>query len=101
SKEDEDMRSRGFETDMSHRGWRGAAALTLGILLLPVSLQAQDYPARDIRAICNFPAGSGADVFVRYFSEKLMEENFRRSMVLSASDPLIFVSRPLSLVLLA
>jgi tripartite-type tricarboxylate transporter receptor subunit TctC len=55
---------------MSHRGWRGAAALTLGILLFPVSLQAQDYPTRDIRAICNFPAGSGADVFVRYFSEK-------------------------------
>ena len=38
---------------------------------------------------------------MRYFSEKLMEENFRRSMVLSASDPLIFVSRPPSLVLLA
>src|ERR1700738_4344169 len=32
---------------------------------------AQDYPAKDIHAICNFPAGSGADVFVRYLSEKL------------------------------
>src|ERR1700737_178852 len=32
---------------------------------------AQEYPAKDIHAICNFPAGSGADVFVRYFSEKL------------------------------
>jgi putative tricarboxylic transport membrane protein len=30
----------------------------------------------------------------------LMEENFRRSMVLSRGDPLIFVSRPLSLTLL-
>ena len=31
----------------------------------------------------------------------LMEENFRRSMVLSRGDPLIFVSRPMSLTLLA
>jgi putative tricarboxylic transport membrane protein len=31
----------------------------------------------------------------------LMEENFRRSMVLSRGDPLIFVYRPLSLALLA
>jgi putative tricarboxylic transport membrane protein len=30
----------------------------------------------------------------------LMEENFRRSLVLSRGDPLIFVSRPLSLTLL-
>ena len=33
--------------------------------------QAQDYPSQDIRLICGFPAGSGADVFVRYFGEKL------------------------------
>lgn len=32
---------------------------------------AQDYPSQDIRLICGFPAGSGADVFVRYFGEKL------------------------------
>jgi tripartite-type tricarboxylate transporter receptor subunit TctC len=32
---------------------------------------AQDYPSQDIRLICGFPAGSGADVFVRYFAEKL------------------------------
>jgi TctA family transporter len=29
-----------------------------------------------------------------------MEENLRRSMVLSRGDPMIFVSRPLSLTLL-
>ena len=34
-------------------------------------LFAQDYPSQDIRLICGFPAGSGADVFVRYFAEKL------------------------------
>ena len=33
--------------------------------------QAQDYPVRDIRSICNFSAGSGADIVVRYYSDKL------------------------------
>ena len=32
---------------------------------------AQEYPARDIRSICNFAPGSGADILVRYYSEKL------------------------------
>ena len=32
---------------------------------------AQDYPNQDIRLICAFPAGGGADVLVRYFAEKL------------------------------
>jgi tripartite-type tricarboxylate transporter receptor subunit TctC len=31
----------------------------------------QDYPAREIRSICNFAAGSGADIIVRYYSERL------------------------------
>jgi tripartite-type tricarboxylate transporter receptor subunit TctC len=35
------------------------------------SAQAQSYPSQDIRMIVGFPAGSGADVFVRYFAEKL------------------------------
>jgi tripartite-type tricarboxylate transporter receptor subunit TctC len=33
--------------------------------------QAQDYPSRDIRSICNFAPGSGADVIVRFYSDKL------------------------------
>ena len=33
--------------------------------------RAQAYPSQDIRLICAFPAGSGADVLVRYFAEKL------------------------------
>jgi tripartite-type tricarboxylate transporter receptor subunit TctC len=32
---------------------------------------AQEYPSQDIRLLCGFPAGSGADIFVRYFAEKL------------------------------
>src|SRR5918999_149139 len=31
----------------------------------------QEYPSRDIRSICNFAAGSGADIVVRYYSERL------------------------------
>jgi len=32
---------------------------------------AQDYPAREIRSICNFSAGSGADIIVRWYSDRL------------------------------
>lgn len=32
---------------------------------------AQDYPVREIHSICNFTAGSGADILVRYYSAKL------------------------------
>lgn len=32
---------------------------------------AQAYPSRDIHVVCAFPAGSGADVLVRYFAEQL------------------------------
>jgi tripartite-type tricarboxylate transporter receptor subunit TctC len=33
------------------------------------------YPTQDIHVICAFPAGSGADVLVRYFGEKLREKS--------------------------
>ena len=32
---------------------------------------AQDYPAREIRSVCNFAPGSGADIVVRYYSDRL------------------------------
>jgi tripartite-type tricarboxylate transporter receptor subunit TctC len=35
------------------------------------SARAQSYPSDDIRLVCAFPAGSGADVLVRYFAERL------------------------------
>src|SRR5512134_4195162 len=35
------------------------------------TLSAQDYPAREIRSICNFAPGSGADIIVRYYSDQL------------------------------
>ena len=52
----------------------------LGLTLLSASLvfaspqdaaNAQAYPSKDIHLISAFPAGSGADVLVRYFAERL------------------------------
>ena len=42
------------------------AAAALALLVAPV--RGQDYPVREIRSICNFAAGSGADIIVRYYS---------------------------------
>jgi tripartite-type tricarboxylate transporter receptor subunit TctC len=44
---------------------------TLILFLLALPAFAQDYPAREIRSICNFAPGSGADIIVRYYSEQL------------------------------
>ena len=48
----------------------GAFALVSAFGGVRVAL-AQEYPSQDIRLVCGFPAGSGADIFVRYFAEKL------------------------------
>jgi tripartite-type tricarboxylate transporter receptor subunit TctC len=37
----------------------------------PGAAAAQDYPAREIRSVCNFAAGSGADIVVRWYSDRL------------------------------
>jgi len=38
---------------------------------LPPPAAAQDYPTHEIRSVCNFSAGSGADIVVRYYSDRL------------------------------
>ena len=48
-----------------------AGGVALAIAAAPIGALAQDYPGQDIRFICGFPAGSGADVLVRYFGEKV------------------------------
>jgi tripartite-type tricarboxylate transporter receptor subunit TctC len=45
--------------------------LLLVMLALGAGAWAQDYPVREIRSVCNFAPGSGADIIVRYYSEKL------------------------------
>ena len=46
---------------------------------------AQDYPVREIRSICNFAAGSGADIIVRFYSDRLAR---------LAGKPVIVENRP-------
>jgi tripartite-type tricarboxylate transporter receptor subunit TctC len=46
-------------------------ALAAAFAAAPFAARAQDYPSQDIRFLCGFPAGSGADVLVRYMGEKV------------------------------
>jgi tripartite-type tricarboxylate transporter receptor subunit TctC len=48
-----------------------SAAALATFVFAPISASAQQYPDRDIHFICVFPPGSGADVLVRYFAEKV------------------------------
>ena len=56
---------------MRYRFTAFALALAFSAGAMLGSANAQNYPNQDIRLICAFPAGSGADVLVRYFAEKL------------------------------
>ncbi len=59
------------------------AVLGAGSLSLPSALaqeSAADYPSREVKFVCAFPAGSGADVYVRYFAER-MRPAFKRAIV--------------------
>ena len=49
----------------------GRTSLLLVAALFAAPVPAQDYPAREIRSICNFSAGSGADIIVRWYSDRL------------------------------
>jgi len=49
-----------------------SAALAFSAGMMPLAaVQAQDYPSQNIHLISAFPPGSGADIVVRYYSEKL------------------------------
>jgi len=51
-----------------------AAAVVAAVTALTTTLaEAQAYPSREIRFICAFPAGSGADVLVRYFADAVQK----------------------------
>lgn len=49
-----------------------------GCVLVATGAAAQEspaaYPSKEVRFICAFPAGSGADVYVRYFAEKMRQQ---------------------------
>jgi tripartite-type tricarboxylate transporter receptor subunit TctC len=48
-----------------------AMVLVAALGMAPTTAWAQQYPNQDIHFICAFPPGSGADVLVRYFAEKV------------------------------
>jgi tripartite-type tricarboxylate transporter receptor subunit TctC len=50
-----------------------ATALILAAAAVLAPAQAQDYPNKDIHVVVGFPAGSGADVYARYFANKLSQ----------------------------
>src|SRR5215467_4215296 len=46
--------------------------LLAAVLSLTAAIAAaQDYPTREIRSLCNYAAGSGADIIVRFYSDRL------------------------------
>lgn len=48
-----------------------SAAASLAAPLIGSGAGAQEqWPAREIRAVCNFPPGSGADILVRFYAKK-------------------------------
>src|SRR3970040_2506466 len=52
-----------------------ALAGLVGMTSMPQQVAAQaDYPSRNITIVCTFPAGTGADIYVRYFAEKLQQK---------------------------
>src|SRR6187402_2498937 len=56
---------------MSMKSAALAFAFTAIGLCTAGSASAQQYPNADIHLICAYPAGSGADLFVRFYAEKL------------------------------
>jgi tripartite-type tricarboxylate transporter receptor subunit TctC len=58
-------------------------SLVCALLALPAA--AQEYPVREIRSVCNFSAGSGADILVRWYSDQLSK---------LAGKPVIVENRP-------
>ena len=42
------------------------ALIPAALVLASQAVGAQEYPAHEIRSICNFAAGSGADILVRH-----------------------------------
>jgi tripartite-type tricarboxylate transporter receptor subunit TctC len=56
---------------MKRRIWLAASVLVTSCAFAALPSVAQDYPAREIRILTNFPPGSSSDVFVRFYAERL------------------------------
>jgi len=56
-------------------------SLFLAIGLVGPAAAEENYPSRDVYFLCSFPAGSGADVLVRFFANKISQEIGRTVVV--------------------
>ena len=50
---------------------RACAIVLIAVSAVPQDARAQAYPSQDVQFICGFAAGSGADIIVRYFADKM------------------------------
>jgi tripartite-type tricarboxylate transporter receptor subunit TctC len=57
-------------TQITRRWFTGGASASALVPLAPPAF-AQNYPSQDVHLVCAFPPGSGADIIVRFFGEKL------------------------------
>jgi len=58
----------------------GAGALAAPFVAPGAMAQADDFPSREIKIVCAFPAGSGADVLARFYAEG-MKPHFSRPII--------------------
>ena len=57
---------------MTFRWSKVLAIVVLGMPLAGIA-PAQDYPAKELHSVVNFPPGSGMDIMIRYYSVKLQQ----------------------------
>ena len=61
--------------NITRRAWLGGSIAATGWALGAAGARAQqasaDFPAKDIKAICNFAPGTRSDVMVRFFAERV------------------------------
>ena len=51
----------------------GALAAALSLLLMPISVAAQDFPNKPIKLIVPFPAGGPNDIIARVVGQRMTE----------------------------
>jgi tripartite-type tricarboxylate transporter receptor subunit TctC len=61
-------------------------SLALAAALPMTAVQAQNYPEQDIRVICGYAPGSGADIITRYFADKLKAYVGGKSVIVENKD---------------
>lgn len=60
--------------------WSVSTIMLVAVLAAPAAVLAQSYPAKPIRYVLPFAAGSAVDVFARYYAQR-MSENWRQQVL--------------------